>query len=68
MKHSTVLLPVLLPQLSDQTATQVVDLLQQLLAIIQHHYAPQLERHRQRLPRTRHYSLPSATAYSDEPF
>ena len=44
MKRSTVITPLLLPKISEHTAVQLTDVLQQLLAAAQHHYAPQIRR------------------------
>jgi hypothetical protein len=55
MKRSTVLMPMLLPRISDQAAVQLIDILEQLLACARHHYAPQIERWQRR---QRHTDLP----------
>ena len=39
MKHRTIFVPMLMPKLSDQAATHLIDILEQLLGIAQHHYA-----------------------------
>jgi hypothetical protein len=48
MKPHTVILPFLLPRLSDQAAVQLVGLLQALLTGIEHHYADQVHRYHKR--------------------
>ena len=48
MKRSTVLMPMLLPRISDQAAAQLLDILEQLLACVRHHYAPQIDRWQRR--------------------
>ena len=44
MKRTTVLIPMLLPTISDTAAVQLIDILEQLLACARHHYAPQIQR------------------------
>jgi hypothetical protein len=41
---TTVIMPLLLPRLSDRAAAQLIQILEQLLACLRHHYAPQLRR------------------------
>ena len=48
MKRRTVLMPMLLPKISDQAAAQLLDILEQLLECVRHHYAPQIERWQRR--------------------
>jgi hypothetical protein len=48
MKSHTVILPFLLPRLSDAAAAQLVAVLQTLFTTIEHHYAPQIQRQRRR--------------------
>jgi hypothetical protein len=68
MKTHTVILPFLLPRLSDAAAAQLITLLQQLLASIEHHYAPQIARY-QRRQHYRHLSQPPPlTLFDDQPF
>ena len=57
MKHHTVILPFLLPRLSDKAASQFIELLHQLIAGIEHHYAVQVHRHRKRQRETRQNRL-----------
>ena len=52
MKRTTVIVPMLLPSISDTAAVQLLDILEQLLACVRHHYAPQVQR-RQRRQRNR---------------
>jgi hypothetical protein len=54
-RRSTVLMPMLLPRVSDQAAAQLLDILEQLLECARHHYAPQIERWQRR---QRHADLP----------
>ena len=48
MKRHTVILPLLLPRLTDKAAAQFLDLLHTILAGIEHHYAAQVYRYHQR--------------------
>lgn len=48
MKRHTVILPFLLPRLTDKAAAQFIDLLHQLIGGIEHHYATQVHRYRKR--------------------
>lgn len=68
MKRVTFIVPMLLPRISDLAAVQLIDILEQLLACVRHHYAPQIERwHR----RQRSLDLPRRTSpmlFDDDPF
>jgi len=69
VKRLTVLLPVLLPRLSDPAAAQLLELLRELIAAIQYHYAPQIERYRRRQRKiVRDPSTSTSNAPSDPPF
>ena len=48
MKRHTVILPFLLPRLSDKAASQFLELLHELIAGIEHHYAAQVHRYHKR--------------------
>jgi len=48
LKRATVILPLLLPRLSDPAAAQLIEVLRALLAAIEHHYAAQIQRYRKR--------------------
>ena len=48
MKRHTVILPFVLPRLTDKTAAQFIDLLHELIGGIEHHYAAQVHRYRKR--------------------
>ena len=65
MKRVTVLLPVLLPRLSDPAAAQLVEMLRALFDAIEHHYAAQIQRYRKRL---REIQRNHSSAKSDSPF
>lgn len=62
MTHRTIFFPLLMPKLSDQAATHLIDILEQLLGIAQHHYGDQAHRWRRRqhsLATRRHLSVTS---------
>ena len=48
MKSRTLIVPLTLPRLSDPAATHLIEVLHELLALIEHHYAAQAHRHRKR--------------------
>ena len=48
MKRHTVILPFVLPRLTDKAAAQFIELLHQLIGGIEHHYAAQVHRYRKR--------------------
>lgn len=48
MKSRTVLMPLIVPKLSDAAAVQLVELLHDLVAIVEHQYLPQIHRHQRR--------------------
>ncbi|MBW6494708.1 MAG: hypothetical protein K0B16_09180 [Burkholderiaceae bacterium] len=48
MKHPTSLVPLILPKLSEQAAVQLLEILRTLMAIVEYHYDPQIQRWRQR--------------------
>ena len=68
MKPHTVILPFLLPRLSDPAAAQLVALLQALLAGIEHHYADQVHRHHKRQANRRYDRATARDPPSDPPF
>lgn len=71
MKRHTVILPLLLPRLSDQAAAQFIDLLHALFTGIEHHYAAQVERYHQRQQQIRQdrlYRRSPLSAPTDPPF
>mgnify|MGYP003341366068 FL=1 len=53
MKRHTVVLPLLLPRLSNRAAAQLLDVLHALLAGIEHHYAEQAWRYHKRQQQVR---------------
>jgi len=44
MKRITIIVPMLLPRLSDRAAVDLLDILEQLIASVRHHYEPQIHR------------------------
>ena len=48
MTHRTIFVPLLMPKLSDSAAAHLIDILEQLLGIAQHHYGDQAHRWRRR--------------------
>ena len=48
MKPRTVIMPIVLPPLSAAAAVQLVQLLREILAIVEHQYVPQIHRHQAR--------------------
>jgi hypothetical protein len=69
MKRRTVILPLTLPVLTDNAAVQLLELLHELVAVVEHHYAAQTLRHRRR-QRERRYRVepqPSRLLDTDEP-
>jgi len=69
VKRSTLIIPMLLPQITDRAAVQLLDILEQLLACVRHHYEPQIHRWQRR---QRHAQPPPVGSrlqlFDDEPF
>lgn len=68
MKRHTVVLPFLLPQLTDKAAAQLVALLHELFAGIEHHYAAQAHRYHKRQRDIRPKRPSSSSEHTDPPF
>ena len=71
MKRYTVILPLLLPHLSDKAAAQLLDVLHAILAGIKHHYAQQAQCYHQRQQQIRQdrlYRRCPLSAKDDPPF
>lgn len=68
MKPHTVILPFLLPRLSDHAAAQLVELLHQLLVGIEHHYAEQVHRYHRRQHQIRQDRQLPPSNLDDPPF
>ena len=69
MKHRTVMMPFKIPQLTDKAAAQFIELLHQLFADIEHHYAEQAHQYRkhQQEIQYRRQSRKSPSSHSTEP-
>lgn len=69
MKRVFILMPMMLPKLSDRAAAELLEILEQLLASVRHHYEPQIHRwqRRQRQADLRLHT-PSTPLFGDEPF
>jgi uncharacterized Fe-S cluster-containing radical SAM superfamily enzyme len=71
MKRHTVILPLLLPRLSDPAAARLVEWLRAIVAGIEHHYAGQVLRYHQRqqqIQQDRRYRHSPHSTPSDPPF
>ena len=44
MKRAFILMPMMLPRISDRAAAQLLDILEQLIECVRHHYGPQIQR------------------------
>ena len=71
MKRHTVILPFVLPRLTDKAAAQFIDLLHELIGGIEHHYAAQVHRYhkrqQERLQEIQYQHSPSSQ-FNDPPF
>lgn len=69
MKRVFILMPLMLPRISDRAAAELLEILEQLLACVRHHYEPQILRWQRR---QRHADLrmhtPATPLFGDEPF
>ena len=71
MKRHTVILPFVLPRLTDKAAAQLLDLLHAILSGIEHHYATQVHRYHQRqrqIQQDRLYRRSPLSTPTDPPF
>jgi len=71
MKRHTVILPFVLPRLTDKTAAQLVELLHELIEGIEHHYAQQVHRYHNRqreIRQDRRYRQSPLSTPTDPPF
>jgi len=71
MKRHTVILPFVLPRLTDKAAAQLLELLHLILAGIEHHYAAQVHRYHQRqreIRQDRPYRQSPLSTPTDPPF
>jgi len=69
VKRVFLLMPMMLPKLSDRAAAELLEILEQLLASVRHHYEPQVHRwqRRQRQAELRMHT-PATPLFGDEPF
>ena len=68
MKRHTVILPFVLPRLTDKTAAQFLELLHELIGGIEHHYAQQVRRYHQRQREIRYDRQSPSSTLTDVPF
>ena len=69
MRRITLIVPLMLPRLTDHAAAQLVEVLHTLLAIVEHHYANQIHRYRKhQSERQLHRAASEHTAPFDPPF
>ncbi len=69
MKRVFILLPMMLPTLSDRAAAELLDILEQLLAAVRHHYAAQAHRwQRSRCSSASARRTSAPTLFDDQPF
>ena len=71
MKRHTVILPFVLPRLTDKAAAQLLELLHAILSGIEHHYAEQVQRYhrrQQQIRQDRLYRRSPLLTPTDPPF
>ena len=68
MKHHTVILPFVLPRLTDKAASQLVELLYKIIEGIEHYYAAQIQRYHNRQREIRHDRQSPPSQLTDPPF
>ena len=69
MKRTTIIIPMLMPRITDHAAVQLLDILEQLLACVRHHYEPQIHRwHRRQRNADLRLHTTSTPLFGDEPF
>ena len=70
MKRHTIILPFLLPRLTDKAAAQFIELLHELISGIEHHYATQVHRYRKRQQKQeiRYHQHSLSSQFNDPPF
>lgn len=71
MKRHTVILPLLLPRLSDPAAARLVEWLRAIVAGVEHHYAGQVHRYHKRklqIQQDRLYRRSPLLTPTDPPF
>jgi hypothetical protein len=69
VKRVFILMPMMLPRISDQAAVHLLEILEQLLACVRHHYEPQIHRwHRRQRHADPRMHMPATPLFGDEPF
>jgi hypothetical protein len=68
VKRHTVILPFALPCLTDKAAAQLLELLRELFAGIEHHYAEQVFRYNKRQQEIRQDRQSPSSELTDRPF
>ena len=68
MKRAFTLMPMMLPHISDRAAAQLLDILEQLLACVRHHYGPQIQRWHRSQCRASQPRKTSPSLFDDVPF
>jgi hypothetical protein len=69
VKRTTIIIPMLLPRITDHAAVQLLDILEQLLACVRHHYEPQIRRWQRRQLHAQPPPVGSRLQlFDDEPF
>ena len=69
MKRTTIIVPMLLPRISDHAAVQMLDILEQLIACVRHHYEPQIHRWHRRQRRVQAPPIGQRMElFDDDPF
>lgn len=68
MKRAFILMPMMLPRISDRAAAQLLDILEQLLECVRHHYGPQIQRWHRSQCRAHQPSKPFPSLFDDVPF
>ena len=69
MKRVFILIPMMLPKISDRAAAELLEILEQLLACVRHHYEPQIHRwHRRQRNADLRLHTTSTPLFGDEPF
>jgi len=68
MKRRTVILPFVLPRLTDKAAAQFLELLHELIGGIEHHYAEQVHRYRKHQQEIRYNRQSPSSRLTHPPF
>lgn len=68
MKRAFTLMPMMLPRISDRAAAQLLDILEQLLECVRHHYGPQIRRWHRSQCRSNRPHMTSPSLFDDVPF